>query len=236
MITFVELTKIEVLKRLDTAGAAAGFGVLALLIVVCGGFSVSLITKTSSFNAGEVIVTAGLPAALAASIVGVVVGVGDASRGGERDGLLAGLTRDAIYWGRFVACGAIIAGVIVFTALVGSAGALVGVALGGHLSSWSIGASVLQVAALCFSSAAFGFGIGASLRSLALGLVTVLGVMLVLDVVLAFLGSWTAYIRFGSVQNGMTGEGEILATITSGLIWIVLPVLAGWLRTRTVAP
>jgi hypothetical protein len=235
MIAFVEVTRIEVRKRVDTLSAAAGFAVLSLLVVMCCVLSVSLVTKAASFGVGEVIVTAGLPAALAASIVGVVIGVGDASCGGERDALLAGLTRNVIYIARFAACGVIIAAVVLFTAIVGGIGAVVAVWLGGHVTSTNVVPSVLQVAALSFSSAAFGFGIGATFRSLALGLVSVLGVMLVLDVALAFLGSWTAYVRFGTVQSGMTGEADVLPAVTSGLLWIVAPVVAGWLRTRRVA-
>lgn len=235
MTAFATIATLEVRKRLDTAGAVIGFGVLAVLVIACCAFSVSLVSRAASFDVGEVIVTAGLPAALAASIVGVVVGVGDAARGGERDGVLAGLPRDSIFVARLVACAAIIFAVVLFTVLCGIVGTGVAILIGGHMSSGGAGQSVLQVAALSFSSAGFGFGVGASLRSLALGLVSVLVVMLVVDVVLGFLGPWTAYIRFGTLQSGLTGAASVLPTVTSGLIWVVLPITAGWIRARRVA-
>lgn len=235
MTSFVTITTLEVRKRLDTAGAAAGFGVLVALVVACCAFSVSLVSRSANFDVGEVIVTAGLPAALAASIVGVVVGVGDAARGGERDGILAGLTRDAIFAARSAACAVIISAVVLFTVMCGFVGTGVAILIGGHVASWDVGQPVVQVAALSYSSAAFGFGLGASLRSLALGLVSVLVVMLVVDIVLGFLGTWTAYVRFGTLQSGLTGEASVLPTVSSGLIWVVLPITAGWIRARRVA-
>lgn len=235
MTAFVTITTLEVRKQLDTAGAAAGFGVLVALVVACCVFSVSLVSRSASFDVGEVIVTAGLPAALAASIVGVVVGVGDAARGGERDGILAGLTRDSIFAARLAACAVIISAVVLFTVMCGFVGTGTAILIGGHVSSWDVGQPVVQVAALSYSSAASGFGLGASLRSLALGLVSVLVVMLVVDVVLGFLGPWTAYVRFGTLQSGLTGEASVLPTVSSGLIWVVLPITAGWIRARRVA-
>ncbi|PYY34848.1 MULTISPECIES: hypothetical protein [unclassified Curtobacterium] len=235
MIGFVGVATLEVRKRVDTVGALVGFGVLALLVVVCCALSVSLVTRAASFTVGEVLVTTGLPVALAASVVGVVVGVGDASCGGERDGLLAGRSRSAMYLARLAACGVLIAAVVLFAVLVGVVGAGVAVLLGGRAASLEAVHPVVQLAALTFSSAVSGFGIGATSRSLPLGLVSVLAVTLVLDVVLAALGAWTAYIRFGTVQSGLTGEADVLPAVTSGLIWIVLPVLAGWVRAERVA-
>lgn len=235
MTAFAAIATLEVRKRLNTAGAVVGFGVLAVLVMACCAFSVSLVSRAASFDVGEIVVTAGLPAALAASMVGVVVGVGDAARGGERDGILAGLTRDSIFAARLVACAVLISAVVVFTVLCAVLGTGVAILIGGHVASWGVGQSVAQVAALSFSSAGFGFGLGASLRSLALGMVGVLVVMLVVDVVLGFLGPWTAYVRFGTLQSGLTGEAPALPTVSSGLIWVVLPIAAGWIRARRVA-
>jgi hypothetical protein len=235
VIGFVGVARLEVRKRVDTVSAAVGFGVLSLLVVVCCALSVSLVSRAPSFAIGEVIVTAGLPVALAASVVGVVIGVGDAAYGGERDGLLSGHSRKVVYLARLAACGLVVAAVVLFAALVGVVGAVAAVMLGGRASSLDILPSVAQLSALSFSSAAFGFGIGATSRSLPLGLVSVLAVTLVLDGVLAFSGAWTAYIRFGTVQSGMTGEAAVLPTISSGVIWIVVPLATGWVRAKRVA-
>jgi len=235
MIGFVGVARLEVRKRVDTVSAVVGFGVLALLVLVCCALSVSLVTRAVSFTVGEVVVTTGLPVALAASVVGVVVGVGDASCGGERDGLLSGHSRLVMYLARLAACGVLIAVAVLFAVLLGVVGAGVAVVLGGRLASMDAIHPVAQLAALSFSSAAFGFGIGATSRSLPLGLVGVLAVTLVLDVVLAFFGAWTAYIRFGTVQSGLTGDADALPAISSGLLWVVLPVVAGWMRAERVA-
>ncbi|WP_092385269.1 hypothetical protein [Curtobacterium sp. YR515] len=211
-----------------------GYGAIVLLVVLCAISSVSLVLRNGSFDAGEVIITVSLPGALVSAVIGAVCGVGDGRAGGERDGILTGLPRGTIYGARAAACACLVAGVVLLSLVVAAVGVVAAVSLGGHLNSASIGAPIGQVAALTLSSAAMAFGIGASVRSLPLALVSVVLIVLVADVALSFAGAWTAWIRFSAVQGGVLGESRVLPAVTSGLVWIAVPCVGGYLRTRTV--
>lgn len=226
------LIGLELRKRFDTRGSTTGYGFLALIVMLCGALSVSVVTRADSFAASEVVVTTGLAAALASSIVGAVVGVGDAGRGGEGDVLLGGHSRDAAFFARGAACIVVIAALVLFTAVVAAASAGVAVLLGGNLRSGVPLGAVGQVAGLSLSSAAAGFGIGSACRSLTLSVVTVVLVLLVVDALLGFLGDWSVFIRFSTVQSASTGTTAFLPTVTSTLLWIALPLLVGWVRTK----
>jgi hypothetical protein len=233
VIGFRTLIALEMRKRVDTRAARVGFGILAATVVACGVAGVQLALRASHVGFGEMIVIAGLPVALASAIVGVVVGVGDAGNGGERDGVLAGVSRDRTFWARLAACGLFIAAVVTLAVVVATCCAAAAAILGAEVRDLP-GAvpQIGQVAAFSSSSAALGFGIGAMVRSLALGLVSVVLVVLVVDTALAFVGDWTTYVRFGTVQSGLTGAASALPTVTASLLWIVAPITVGWLRAR----
>ena len=233
MIAYPEHVLIELRKRVDTRGAAAGFILLGIVVTACGVLSVFLVKAAPSFDAGEVLVTTGLPAALASTIIGAVCGVGDGKAGGDRDALTAGLTRTSVYAARASACAVLIVGLVIMSVLVAACCVVVAVLGGGHLGSLSVGQQLGQVVALSFSAAGMGFGIGASVRSLALALVAVVLLVLVVDVTLAILGAWSEYVRFGTLQSGLVGEAALMPTVTSGLLWVVVPIAVGWLRART---
>ncbi|ROS77504.1 hypothetical protein EDF24_0260 [Curtobacterium sp. PhB130] len=235
MTPFSRAVQIELRKQIDTVGAWVGYGVLVATVVACGAFGVSAVTRVPSFEVGELIVMAGLPAALTSSIVGVVIGVGDAARGGERDGVLSGNTRGRLYVARGAACGIVTGALVLFTIVVAASCTVTAVLIGGRISTFALVGAIGQVAALAFSSATFGFGIGATVRSLALGLVSVVLLVLVLDVVLTLLGPWSEYVRFSTLQSGLTGMAPAVPTATSGLIWVLIPVVVGWFRTRAVS-
>lgn len=233
MISFVQSSLLEFRKRTDTQGAIAAYALLCAVVIACGVLSVSVVKSAPSFGAGEVLVIVGLPAALASAIVGVVFGVGDGRVGGERDGILTGLSRDALYLARGSACVAMVGVLVVASAAVALVSVVVACALGGELSSASFVAQLGEVAALALSAAALGFGIGASLRGLALALVSVLLIILVVDTSLALAGPWSDFIRFSTIQTGVTGSAPFLPSLTSGLLWIGVPLVGGWLRTRS---
>ncbi len=234
MISASQHVRLELRKRLDTRGAMIGYGAIVLLVVLCAILSVSLVLRNGSFDAGEVIITVSLPGALVSAVIGAVCGVGDGRAGGERDGILTGLPRGTIYGARAAACACLVAGVVLLSLVAAAVGVVGAVSLGGHLNSASIGTPIGQVAALTLSSAAMAFGIGASVRSLPLALVSVVLIVLVADVALSFGGAWTEWIRFSAVQGGVLGESRVLPAVTSGLVWIAVPCLGGYLRTRTV--
>jgi hypothetical protein len=76
-----------------------------------------------------------------------------------------------------------------------------------------------------------GFGIGSAVRSQALGLVSAVLIVLVVDTALNFVGSWGSFVRFSSVQASLTGTAPLLPGVSSGAIWIGLPLLIGWYRS-----
>ncbi|WIE64648.1 hypothetical protein DEI99_015660 [Curtobacterium sp. MCLR17_036] len=234
MMSFTATSFLELRKRVDTRGSIAAYSLLGVVMVACGVLSVSIVRSAPSFGAGEVLVVVGLPVALASAMVGVVFGVGDGRLGGERDGVLSGLSRDALYLARGCACLAMVSGLVVASALVALVAVAVACLLGGELSSASFAPQLVEVAALAFSAAALGFGVGAALRGLAIALVSVLLVILVVDTTLALTGPWADFVRFSTVQAAMTGSAPVLPSVTSGLVWIFLPFAAGWVRTRTV--
>jgi hypothetical protein len=88
------------------------------------------------------------------------------------------------------------------------------------------------VIALSCSSGVLGFGVGAATRSLALSLLGVVLAISVVDTALSFCGPWSVYIRFSSLQSGLTGEAAGAPAVSAGVIWLLLPVLLGWLRAR----
>jgi hypothetical protein len=233
MISFVQSSFLELRKRTDTQGAIAAYALLCAVVIACGALSISVVKSAPSFGAGEVLVIVGLPVALASAIVGVVFGVGDGRVGGERDGILTGLSRDTLYLARVCACAAMVTGLVIASAVVSFVSVIVAGALGGELSSVSFVAQLGEVAALAFSAAALGFGLGASLRGLALALVSVLLIILVVDTTLALAGPWSDFIRFSTVQAGVTGSAPFPPSATSGLLWVGVPLVGGWLRTRS---
>lgn len=233
MISAAQHIGLEVRKRLDTRGAMVGYGAVLLLVVLCAALSVSLVLRNGSFDAGEVIITVSLPGALVSAVIGAVCGVGDGRAGGERDGILTGLPRGAIYGARAAACACLVVVLVLLSLVAAVIAVIVAVASGGRLDSTAIGTPVAQVAALTLSSAAMAFGVGASVRSLPLALVSVVLIVLVADVALSFAGAWTEWVRFSAVQGGVLGESRALPAITSGVLWIALPCLGGYVRTRT---
>ncbi len=234
MINASQHVRLELRKRMDTRAAMIGFCAIVLLVFLCAILSVSLVLRNRSFEAGEIIITVSLPAALVSTIIGAVCGVGDGRAGGERDGILTGLARGAIYGARAAACACLVTGVVLLSLVAAATAVIAAVCLGGQLDSTSIGTPVGQVAALALTSAAMAFGIGASVRSLPLALVSVVLIVMVADVALSFAGAWTEWVRFSAVQGGVLGESRILPAVTSGLLWIVVPCLGGYFRTRTV--
>lgn len=234
MISASQHVCLELRKRLDTRGAIIGYGAVVLLVVLCATLSVSLVLRNGSFDVGEVVVTVSLPSALVAAVIGAVCGVGDGHAGGERDGILTGLSRGAIYGARAAACACLVTGVLLLSLATAAIAVVAAVFLGGQLNSTAVGTPVAQVAALALSSAAMAFGIRASARSLPLALVSVVLIVLVADVALSFAGGWTEWVRFSAVQGGLLGESRALPALTSGLVWIAVPCIGGYLRTRTV--
>ncbi|MBT1675389.1 hypothetical protein DEJ21_11185 [Curtobacterium sp. MCSS17_006] len=233
MISFVQSSLLELRKRTDTQGSITAYALLSALVIACGVLSVWVVKSAPSFGAGEVLVIVGLPAALASAIVGVVFGVGDGRVGGERDGILTCLSRDTLYLARGCACVAMVAGLVIASTAVALLSVVVASALGGELSSVSFVTQLGEVASLALAAAALGFGIGASLRGLAVALASVLLIILVVDTTLALAGPWTDFIRFSTVQAGVTGDAPFLPSLTSGLLWIGVPLVGGWLRTRS---
>lgn len=233
MISVPQQIGLELRKRLDTRGACIGYGAIVVLVGLCAALSVSLVLRNGAFDASEVVITVSLPGALVSAVIGAVCGVGDGRAGGERDGILTGLPRGAIYGARAAACVCLVVGVVLLSLVAAAIAVIVAVSLGARLDSTAIGTPIAQVFALTLSSAAMAFGVGASVRSLPLALVSVVLIVLVADVALSFAGAWTEWIRFSAVQGGVVGESRMLPAITSGLLWIALPCLGGYVRTRT---
>lgn len=232
MIGFRRLVIIEVRKRTDTRAAIVGWSSLAALVIAAGALSTSVVTRAPEFGVGEVIVTTGLPAALACAIVGVVVGVGDPDGGSERDALTAGISRRRAYFARSAAAAAFVAGLVLVTVVIAMSCTGVSLVLGGHPTFDGAGIAVAELSTLAITSGAFGFGIGASVRSLALGLVGCVLVVLVVDTSLSFVGPIGQYVQFSSVQSALTGSGSIGPALTAAILWIVAPFIIGWRRSE----
>ena len=228
---FGGLVVLELRKRIDSRGAHIGAAALVLAVVASALAGAAVVGRNTPAAVAEVVVVAGLPAVLSAALIGVVVGVGDAPYGGERDAVLRGLSRTAVFTARGVVAVLFAAAlvVLVFLASVGATGILW---LGGSgLSAEGVGARVGELSALVVTGCTTGFGIGASCRSLAPAILTVLVVVLLVDAALSVAGGWSVYLRFSTVQNALVGSAGLLPAVTSAAIWIGVPLVTGWFRT-----
>lgn len=231
MIGCTGLVVLELRKRVDSRGALIGTAALVLVIVVSALAGAIVSARSTSVTAAEVVVVAGLPAILSASLIGAVIGVGDAPYGGERDAVLNGLSRTAVFWARGVVA-LLLASALVVAVLVASVAAIAVVWFAGNQPvGGDVGARIAELAALVVTGAIMGFGVGASLRSLAPAILVVFVIVLVVDAALSVAGAWSVYVRFSTVQNALVGSAEPLPTMTSTAIWIGVPVVIGWCRT-----
>jgi hypothetical protein len=233
MVRLRTLTIFELRRRVDTTGSKCGFLILATLTIAATVGAALLGAGQHRVVLSEVISLAALPLALGGPVMGVVFGTADATFHGDRAEILAGARRGSILIARLLACVAMTTALIITTSISAIvASAAVAMWNGVPMHAGALLDAIWGVCVLGGTSALFGLAVGALVRSIAVGVVVVTGVVLVIDSALVAAPPWTEVLRFSSFQDALLGRGDLAPALCAFGLWIATPAMGAVLRTR----
>jgi hypothetical protein len=222
----------ETRRRTDTRGAVAGIAVVIGIVIAAAVAAVWLGTGQGRVVMAETLSITALPLAVSAPVMGVVIGVADAGRHGNRAQILAGAPRVRILLARLLCCMVAAIALVVCAVVVACTTAVGGALLSNaDLAPGALPTASAGAAALAATGSLFGAVIGGATRSVAVGVVIVMTTMLVVDTALAVGPSWWAVARFSSLQNALIGDGPLLPALSAFALWILLPACGAVFRT-----